>query len=105
MKKKSEHLKSFHIAGFTYYDGAMVMEKLRIGKSLTLVLDPENKFDARAVCIYRKGVKLGYVPRAENEFIYKLLKTNYQGLKCVVQGRDKSAHPEQQIYVAVSLNG
>ena len=36
---KKEHLSHFNIAGFTYYDGALVFQKLHIGTQLTLKLE------------------------------------------------------------------
>mgnify|MGYP000159171693 CR=1 FL=1 len=78
--KTKEHLAHFNIAGFTYYDGPECFKKLKIGKQLKLDLEPENKYDARAIAIYYKDLKLGFVPRSENRIIYKLLKVGLQSL-------------------------
>lgn len=101
---KKEHLAHFDIAGFTYYDGAIVFRKLKIGKKVRLQLEEENKFDARAVAIYYNEFKLGFVPRSENRILYKLLKTGLdQNLSVVIQRLDPTAYPENQVSVIVHL--
>ena len=45
------HFADFHIAGFTYYNGVDVFENLKIGKSLSLKAEPQNRFDPHAVAI------------------------------------------------------
>ena len=63
------HFSDFHIAGFTYYDGVDVFEKLKIGKELLLKAEPENRYDPEAVAIYYQDKKIGFVPRSENGVI------------------------------------
>lgn len=100
-----EHLANFHIAGFTYYDGAEAFLKLKIGMELTLTIDTENKFDARAVMITFKEWKLGYVPRGENRIFYKLLKVGVGNIVLRIQGLDESERPENQVRVVAHLVG
>ncbi len=104
--KTKEHLAHFSIAGFTYYDGAICFKKLKIGKKLRLALDTENKFDPRAVAIYYKGYKLGFVPRSENRIFYKLLTVGLgESLEIRIQSLSPDEHPENQIGVVVYLIG
>lgn len=99
-----EHLSNFNIAGFTYYDGALAFNDLKIGSKLKLKLDSENKFDARAVAIYYKKHKLGYVPKAENRIFYKLFSVGLQGfVKARIQRISKDEHPENQVQVVAHL--
>lgn len=101
---KMEHLAHFTIAGLTYYEGAIVFRKLKVGKALELRLDSDNKFDARAVAIYYKDSKLGFVPRGENRIIYKLLTLGMnKHLKTTIQKIDSREHPESQIMVVIHL--
>lgn len=101
---KTEHLANFTIAGFTYYEGALAFKKLKIGKQVELKLEVDNKFDARAIAIYYKAYKLGFVPRIENRVIYKLLKMGMQNnLRTIIQQVDATAHPENKIRVVVHL--
>ena len=104
MNTQREHLANFHIAGFTYYDAPICFSKLKIGTHLRLKLEKDNKFDARAVAIYYKDFKLGFVPRAENRIFYKLLTMGYNRIFEVrIQQIDLAAHPEQQIRTVVHL--
>ena len=48
-------------------------EELKVGDALSLVREPENTHDARAVRVEWNGHMLGYVPRAENEAIARQL--------------------------------
>lgn len=101
---KMEHLAHFYIAGFTYYDGAKIFQKLKIGQKLKLKLEDNNRYDARAVAIYYKKHKIGFVPRTENRIFYKLLKVGLKNnLRILVQSRNQSANPEQQIQVITHL--
>lgn len=98
-----EHLAHFDIAGFTYYEGALAFKELEIGVSLQLQLDEDNKYDPRAVAIYYKEFKLGFVPRSENRIIYKLLKVGIDCLEVRVQRITKKENPENQVGVVIHL--
>jgi hypothetical protein len=54
------------LAGFRHYDGGEVLRDLKPGARLELVREPENPYDANAVRVEWRGVKLGYVPRRDN---------------------------------------
>ncbi|MEN9486695.1 MAG: hypothetical protein RIR56_383 [Bacteroidota bacterium] len=98
MKTTKEHLANFYIAGFTYYDAPLCFSKLKIGTHLRLKLEKDNKFDARAVAIYYKDFKLGFIPRSENRIFYKLLITGHKkSIDCIIQQVDATAHPENQV--------
>lgn len=98
-----EHLNNFTIAGFTYYEGPLAFEDLKIGKQLQLRLEENNAFDNRAVAIFHDEHKLGFVPRSENRILYKLLKTGFKDFEVRVQGIDGKTHPEQQVRVVIHL--
>ncbi len=101
---KIEHLANFAIAGFTYYEGALAFNKLKIGKQVELKLEEDNKFDARAVAIYFNEYKLGFVPKSENRIIYKLLKLRMQNnFRALIQQVDSREHPESQVRIVVHL--
>lgn len=61
------------VAGFQYHAGKRVWDGLRVGDALTLVRESDNPHDPRAVRVEWRGEKLGYVPRAGNETVAKLL--------------------------------
>lgn len=54
------------LAGFQYYDGKGLWDRMRTGDALTLVREPQNPHDANAVRVEWQGQPLGYVPRREN---------------------------------------
>lgn len=54
------------LAGFVYYDGREVWERLGRGERLTLVREPANAHDPNAVRLEWRGHMLGYVPRRDN---------------------------------------
>ena len=57
------------LAGFQYHAGEILWERMQVGDALELVREPDNPHDARAVRVEWRGVKLGYLPRAENEAV------------------------------------
>ena len=76
-QKRRYFLTKFYIAGFYYYEGDSVVQKLKLGEELIIVQEPSNPFDRRALEIYTKeNVKLGYVPRYENPIPSRLLRQN-----------------------------
>ncbi len=56
-------------AGLRYHEAKAVWDEMQVGDSLTLVREPENPYDARAVRVEWHGHKLGYIPRTENEAV------------------------------------
>lgn len=62
-------VQSSPLAGFQYHAGATVWDDLKVGDPLTLVREPDNPHDARAVRVEWRGAQLGYLPRAENEAV------------------------------------
>ncbi|MEW6005836.1 MAG: HIRAN domain-containing protein [Stygiobacter sp.] len=72
-------LSKFYIAGFTYYDGDEVIDKLKVNDELKIVAEPENPYDRRALAIYTSNnKKLGYVPRVENPIPSRINRQNYK---------------------------
>ena len=63
------------IAGTTHTTGIEELEPfLRPGERLELVRVPDNPSDPNAIKLYtRDGVKLGYVPRQENQILARLM--------------------------------
>jgi len=54
------------LAGFVYYEGQAVWDRMKRGDRLTLVREPQNPHDANALRIEWQGHMLGYVPRKDN---------------------------------------
>ena len=67
-ERTSAHIVVQHapLAGFVYYDGQAVWDRMKAGDRLTLVREPANPHDANAVRLEWSGHMLGYVPRKDN---------------------------------------
>lgn len=92
----------FFIAGFKYYEGPFVLGKLKTGKKLELVPEFDNPHDPNAVAIYRKGKKIGFVPRVMNETLAQLLRFGHGDVfECRIMQIDKEAAPYNQVRVGI----
>ena len=92
MAAQSRYMDDFNVAGMRYWDGATVLDKLKPGKKLRLVAEPRNRHDPNAVAIYRKDVKIGYVPRANNAMIAQLLRFGHHDVvECRILKVDSKA--------------
>lgn len=101
---KRDHFKHFNIAGFTYGEGPIVFNHLKIGTQLNLVREKENKYDDNAIAIYYKSHKIGYVPRIENDVLAKLCEYGYSYIFDVRINRvSPICNPEQQVGVVIYI--
>ena len=106
MKNKTinRHLSHFNIAGFTYWEGCIAFQKLKVGSQLRLVREADNKFDPHAVALYFGEHKLGFIPQDENQFISQFLDLGYTDMFDVrVQRLSPDTHPEKQVGVVVFI--
>ena len=63
-----------HVAGTAYRDLNEIEPTLRAGDELTLRREPDNEHDDLAIQILTaNGTHLGYVPRAKNETLARLM--------------------------------
>jgi len=103
-RMQRRHYATFDIAGFSYWDGCIVFNELKMGTVLTLVREEDNKFDPYAVAIYYKDSKLGFIPRGSNHEINKFLELGYAGLfEIRINRLTPDVHPEHQVGVIVYL--
>lgn len=100
----SRYIDDFHLAGFSYYDGLDVIEELTLGQNVDLIKEINNPYDEKAVAIYYKGKKLGYIPASHNSIISTLL---YYGHGDIFEARiqmvNTEQHPERQFRVVVKV--
>lgn len=61
------------VVGFQYYEGVRLWPRLNLGDPVTLVREPDNPHDAKAIALYWQGEKLGYIPRCDNAVIANLM--------------------------------
>jgi hypothetical protein len=98
---KRRHFDHFNIAGFTYYEGALAFEHLKVGTQLKLVSEPTNIYDEHAVAIYYNDLKLGFIPIGNNKPISELLRAGVDVFDVRVQRCTPDTHPENQVQVIV----
>lgn len=61
------------LAGFQFHAGKKLWPQMRVGDHLSLVREPQNVHDSRAIRVEWQGVHIGYVPRRENTDIARLM--------------------------------
>ena len=107
MEKRTEQRKHFlhcNLAGFTYWEGCIAFEKLKVGTKLDLVREEFNRHDPDAVAIYFRDMKLGFIPRHLNEVIAQFMDMGHEDIFEVRVCRlCKDAHPEHQIHSNVYI--
>lgn len=57
---------TFNIAGVSFNDFHQICHTIQVGDSISFARELDNKYDPRAVALYYKGVKIGYVPKGYN---------------------------------------
>ena len=64
-----------YVAGTSYVEGIEELEPyLKIGDKLSFYREPDNPYDDKAIRIENTdGVKIGYVPRADNPVFARLM--------------------------------
>lgn len=80
----------FFVAGWRYYDGERVIDKLQEGNLVEFSLDHENDHDNKAIAVMSiNGDKLGYIPAFYSGWMYEVIKK-----KCNYQAKVWAVHPQ-----------
>jgi hypothetical protein len=90
------------LAGFQFHEGKQLWKELKVGDALTLVREPDNPHDPRAVRVDWNGHVLGYVPRAENEAVARQLDRGNR-LEARIVRMNKNRDPWKRIEFEVFL--
>lgn len=61
------------LAGFQYHAGKALWPRMRVGDALTLIREPDNPHDTKAVRVEWQGHHIGYVPRRENADVARFM--------------------------------
>ncbi len=87
---------SCNIAGQSHWDIAEIFGELKPGSKL--------KLKAEAVVVYYKGVKIGFVPRAQNGTISLLLAYGHKDVfKAYVLAVDPSGDLEHRVTMRINV--
>lgn len=71
---KEVFLVSVFVAGTSYINDRTVFDEVKCGDKLTLIREPDNKFDELAIIVQtQEGKKLGYVPEKNNPILARLM--------------------------------
>ena len=97
---RSRELDSFKVEGFRYYDGLDVIDDLKVGTSVDLLVEADNPYDSDAVQVAYKGYQLGYLPADNNHFISQLL---YFGHGNILEARILSLNFDQGIEPLITI--
>lgn len=114
MEVKKKYFMDCHLAGRKYHDADEVWDKLKVGTTLWLERDLDNRNDlnAVAVCYYDldndsdEGERyvLGYIPREDNETIASILEMGWTDMfECRVSKLNPDAHPEHQVHLTIKI--
>ena len=90
------------INGMAYYEADRVISALRVGDSPELRREPENRHDEKAVEVYWRNRKLGYLPRVENAAVAQMT-DNGERLECSIVEIVPSKFPWEAVTVRVDL--
>lgn len=66
------------IAGTFYHNPEEFANDIIENDVILLKREPENSFDKRAIALYYKNLKIGYIPKVKNEVISKLMDAGKQ---------------------------
>ncbi len=90
------------LAGSQYYAVERLWAEIRPGDHLTLVREPRNRHDRKAVRVDWNGNPLGYVPRAENRAVAAALDAG-EPLEARVLKLNDDPNPWRRVEFAVYL--
>jgi hypothetical protein len=91
------------IAGFQYYDGEQLWDQFQLNQPLTLQREADNPHDKRAVAIYWRHQKLGYIPRRDNTAISQLIDRG-QTLQVSIQQLNDTDNVWKRMQIAVMVS-
>lgn len=95
-------LQTSPLAGFQHYAGKALFPLMKTGDELTLIREPENPHDPKAVRVEWRGSQIGYAPRADNVDLARLMD---RGLK--VEARilqlQRARNPWKRVLIEIYL--
>ena len=97
-------LNKFSVAGFYFYEGPNLLEKMKPGDTLMMNPNAENIEDEFAVELYFKETMIGHIPRSDNKHIFRLIEQG-KDLICAIREIDPDAEAWQMCKVKVELVG
>ena len=96
------------LAGVEYHAGKKLWPQMQVGDALTLIREPDNVHDAKAVRVEWPGHKIGYVPRRENTDVARFMdggQTLVARINRLAEVRDPWSRVRFEILVPVQPGG
>lgn len=90
------------LAGFRHHRAAGVWPFLRPGAALDLKREPWNRHDPRAVAVYFRREKLGYLPRTDNGAVARWLDQG-RALSARIACLDADGPPARRLLLRLEL--
>jgi hypothetical protein len=90
------------VHGFRYYDGKAVWKEMKAHDLLSLVREPDNPYDSKAVRVEWQGHKLGYVPRDDNVDLARLM-DNGNRIEARITQLAKTRRPNNRVQLEIYL--
>lgn len=90
------------VMGFRHYEGKQVWQELHVGQALSLVREADNVHDDRAIRVEWQGHMLGYVPRADNIDLARLM-DNGATVEARITKLEKSRRPNNRVQFEIYL--
>ncbi len=95
-------LQTTALAGFQYYPGKALFPLMAVGDPLTLVREPLNPFDPKAVRVEWRGSQIGYAPKADNYDLARLMDRGLQVEARILQ-LQKARNPWKRVLIEIYL--
>lgn len=93
-------LQSF-VRGFRFYEGAALIPKMKNGDMLQLVREPDNQFDNKAIAVYYNDIKIGFLPKEDNDILSKLMDAEVVKLHAEIAQLQEGAKDWEKLFIAV----
>ena len=94
------------LAGFRHHDATGAWRQVTVGDRLQLVREGDNPYDANAVRVEWRGVKLGYVPQRDNAAVARQMDRGaaLEARVAVLRGnRNRSVRVEFDVVVGLAV--
>ena len=92
------------IAGVYYQKPEKFAQDIAENDIITLKREPENKFDHLAIALYYKKIKIGYIPKAKNEVLAKLIDAGKQFSGKIIKKNNQNDY-DLQLTIEVFMKG
>lgn len=89
------------VAGFRFYEGVKLLPEMKTGDLLYLKREPNNEHDSKAIALYWKNIKIGFVPADVNEMLARLIDGEALTLHAEITHINAEAKEWEHIHFAI----